>query len=147
MRIRTIGQVALSALVLSACGGSGGTVASLPRPASPVNLAVYVNDARVSVSPSSVGAGLVVFVVTNQGSHAESLTISRRGGATLASTAPINPQGTTQLSVNLSRGAYTIAAAPRGRTEAQRSRPSPIRPASLHIGRPRPSSDNQVMQP
>src|SRR5947209_16928089 len=102
MRIRTFGEVALSALVLAACGSAGGKSASLPRPPNPVNLTVYVNDSRVSVSPRSAGAGPVVFIVTNQASHAESLAISRAGGAgTHASTAPINPQGTTQVSVNV----------------------------------------------
>ncbi|MGH2889420.1 MAG: hypothetical protein ACRDNJ_07310 [Solirubrobacteraceae bacterium] len=143
-----VSACATSGLALSGCGGSGGQSPSASRPASPINLAVYVNDRRVSVSPRSVGAGLVVFVVTNQASHAESLAISRTGAsAALASTAPINPQGTTQLSVDFTPGDYTIATASRGRTQAQRSEPSSIRPASLHIGRERPNSDNQVLQP
>ncbi|MGH2856645.1 MAG: hypothetical protein ACRDMJ_04085 [Solirubrobacteraceae bacterium] len=143
-----IGAAAGFGLVLSGCGGSGGRAAAVSRPASPINLAVYVNDRRVSVSPTSVGAGLVVFVVTNQASHAESLAISRAGAsAALASTAPINPQGTTQLSVDFTPGEYTIATAQRGRTEAQRSEPTSIRPAALHIGRARPSSDNELLQP
>jgi len=148
MRIRTIGQVAASALVLTACGASGGKSASVLRPPSPVNLSVYVNDSRVSVSPTSVGAGPVVFVVTNQSNHAQSLAISRAGGSqTLASTAPINPEGTTQVSVNFSPGTYTIAAAPHGQTEAQLSEPSGIASASIHIGRMRASSSNQLLSP
>jgi hypothetical protein len=154
MRIRTIGQLAasalvlaVSALVLSACGTAGGKAASVLRPPSPVNLTVYVNDSRVSVSPTSVGAGPVVFIVTNQASRAEALAISKTGGSTLASTAPINPQGTTQLSVNFRPGEYTIATASRGRTDAQLSEQSPIKSVSIHIGRPRPSSSNQLLQP
>lgn len=146
MRIRTIGQVAASALILSACGAAGGKSASVLRPPSPINLSVYVNDSRISVSPTSVGAGPVVFVVTNQSSHAQSLAISR-GSQTLASTAPINPQGTTQVSVNFSPGNYTIAAAPHGQTEAQLTEPSGIAPASIHIGRMRVSSSNQLLTP
>jgi hypothetical protein len=147
MRIRTIGQLAVSALVLSACGAAGGQSASVPRPPSPVNLTVYVNDSRVSVSPASVGAGPIVFIVTNQARNAESLAISSAGGSTLASTAPINPQGTTQVSVDFKPGDYTIATSPHGRSDAQLSQPSPIRPASIHIGRQRPGSDNQLLQP
>lgn len=144
----TISVCATSGLVLSGCGSSSGRSAAMARPPSPIDLAVYVNDRRVSVSPASVGAGLVVFVVTNQARHAESLAISRAGSSgALASTAPINPQGTTQLSVDFTPGEYTLATAPRGHTEAQRSQPSRIRPASLHIGRERPSSDNEVLQP
>ena len=153
MRIRTIGHSALSAFVLSACGlglsacgSTGGKAASLPRPPDPVNMTVYVNDSRVSVSPRSVGAGPITFIVTNQASRAESLAISR-GGSTLASTAPINPQGTTQVSVDFRPGIYTVATGPRGRNEAQISRQTSIRPASIHIGRQRRSSGNDLLQP
>ena len=142
MRIRTIGQLAVTALVLTACGSAGGKAASVLRPPSPVNLTVYVNDSRVSVSPTSVGAGPIVFIVTNQASRAEALAISKAGASqTLASTAPINPQGTTQVSVNFKPGEYTIATAPHGRTDAQLSEQSPIKSVSIHIGRPRPLSD------
>jgi hypothetical protein len=146
MRIRTIGQLVIIAVGVSACGSAGGQSPSVARPPNPVNLTVYVNDSRVSVSPARVGAGPITFIVTNQASQAESLAISR-GGSTLASTAPINPQGTTQVSVNFAPGKYTVATGARGRNDAQRSRQSPIRPASIHIGRERESSNNSVLQP
>ncbi len=148
MGIRTIGILGASVLAVSACGSAGGGSPTTPTPPSAVNLAVYVNDSRVSVAPASVGAGPVVFVVTNQASYAESLAISASGNSQpLASTAPINPQGTTQVSVDFKPGDYTIATAPRGHTEAALSRPSPIRPASVHVGRARPSGDDQLLQP
>ena len=152
MRIRMIGQLALGALILPACvpacGSTGGKLASIARPPAPVNVAVYVNDSRVSVSPTSVGAGPVIFVVTNQASHAEALAISKSGASqAIASTAPINPQGTTQVSVDFRPGEYTIATAAHGRTDAQLTETSGIRSASIHIGRPRPSSANQLLQP
>ena len=140
--------MAASALVLSACGAAGGKSASVLRSPSPVNLSVYVNDSRVSVSPSSVGAGPVVFIVTNQSDHAQSLAISRDGACqALASTAPINPEGTTQVSVNFSPGNYTIAAAPHGQNDAQLSEPTGIAPASIHIGRQRASASNELLSP
>ncbi|MGZ4294496.1 MAG: hypothetical protein ACXVRM_09675, partial [Solirubrobacteraceae bacterium] len=86
------------------------------------------------------------FIVTNQASHAESLAISK-GGSTLASTAPINPQGTTQVSVDFKPGEYKITTGPHGRNDAQLSKQSLIRPASIHIGRERASSSNSVLQP
>jgi hypothetical protein len=148
MRIRTIQILAACSLGLTACGSAGGTAASVLRPPTPVNLTVYVNDSRVSVSPTTVGAGPVVFVVTNQASHAESLAISRAGQPhALATTAPINPQGTTQVSVNFKPGDYTIATAPHGQTDASLSRPSSIQPASIHIGHLRASSSNTLLQP
>ncbi|MHB1570172.1 MAG: hypothetical protein ACYC0H_13340 [Solirubrobacteraceae bacterium] len=99
------------------------------------------------MSPSRIGAGPVVLIVTNQARSAESLAVTDAGGATVASTAPINPQGTTKLSIDVSPGDYTIATAPRGRTDAQQSVPSRIRPARLRIGRERPSSGNQLLAP
>ena len=53
---------------------------------------------------------LQTMLIPSANNYAESLAISRAGGAgTLASTAPINPQGTTQVSVNVRPGTYTIA--------------------------------------
>ena len=77
MRIRIIGIVGACAVV-AGCRAAGGSAPTQPRPPSPINLTVYVNDARISVSPSRVGAGPVVFIVTNQASKAEQLAISRR---------------------------------------------------------------------
>jgi hypothetical protein len=146
MRRTTIGILVAGAVAVSGCGTSGGTLPTASRPAVPVNLTVYVNDSKVSVSPTSVGAGTVVFVVTNQASHAEALTISTADGSqTLASTAPINPQGTTQVSVDFKQGDYTIATVPRGSTDASLANPTSIAAASIHIGPERPSSNNHLI--
>jgi hypothetical protein len=146
MRIRMIGIVG-ACTVVAGCGSAGGTAPTQPRPPSPVNLTVYVNDSRVSVSPSRVGAGPVVFIVTNQASKSEQLAISRAGQSSpIASTAPINPQGTTQVSVNFAPGDYTIATQRRG-NDAQLSEQPTIRSASIHIGRERPNGNNDLLQP
>jgi hypothetical protein len=148
MRIRTIGILATASLAVSACGSTGGSAATKSRPPSPVNLTVYVSDSKVSVSPSSVGAGPVVFIVTNQARHAVSLAIERSGTAhSIASTAPINPQGTATVSVDFKPGDYTIATAPHGTTDASLAQPSSIRSAAIHIGRERNSSGSDLLQP
>jgi hypothetical protein len=148
MRIRRIAIVAASTLVVTACGSVGGKSASALRPPAPVNLTVYVDDARVSVSPASVGAGPVVFIVTNQASKAEALAISKSGQSQpLASTAPINPQGTTQVAVDFRPGDYTISTAGHGATDAQLSQTSSIRSASIHIGHERANSSADLLQP
>jgi hypothetical protein len=83
----------------------------------------------------------VAFIVTNQASQAESLSVLRSGGSTgqsLADTGPINPQATAQFTVNFtSPGRYALATTGGGSIKA----------ASIRIGRPRASSDNQVLQP
>lgn len=147
MRTTAIGILGVSAIALTACGSSK-TFANRPRPPVPINLTVYINNARVSVSPRAVGAGPVVFIVTNQAASAESLAIQHKGGAaSIANTGPINPQGTAQVTVNLSRGVYTVATTSKAATEAARSAASPIQSATLVIGRPRPSASDQLLQP
>jgi len=138
----TIGMLAIGALAVSGCGGTS-QGATQPRPPAPVNLTVYIDNGRVSVSPATVGAGPVAFIITNQANHAESLAILSAGsaGQPLANTGPINPQATAQVTVEFSTpGRYSLA------TGGDAGGPS-IRAASLLIGKPRPSSDNQLLQP
>ena len=138
-------MLALSAVAVSACGSTS-SGATTPRPPAPVNLTVYVDNSRVSVSPRSVGAGPVAFIITNQANHAESLAVLRAGrdaGQPLANTGPINPQATAQVTVDFtSPGTYSLSTA--GGDSG--SGPS-IRAALFHIGAPRASSDNQLLQP
>jgi hypothetical protein len=149
MRRTTIGVLGIGALTMAGCGGSG-TFANKPRPPVPVNLTVYIANARVSVSPRSVGAGPVVFIVTNQSTKAESLAIVPKGGTgnhAIADTGPINPQATAQVTVNFKPGDYTVSTTTGGATEAARATASPARGAHLHVGPPRPSASNQLLQP
>jgi uncharacterized protein involved in exopolysaccharide biosynthesis len=142
----TIAILASSALAVSACGSTARGVTT-PRPAAPADLTVYIDNSRVSVSPTTVGAGPVAFVITNQASQAESLSILRSGasaGQPLADTGPINPQGTSQVTVDFSSpGTYSLATGGGGDPGSGGA----IRAAQIHIGRKRSSSDNQLLQP
>lgn len=140
-------MLAVSALAISACGSESARPApSSPRPATPVNLAVYIDNGRVSIAPARVGAGPVTFIITNQAGQTESLVIRHTGASAvqpLADTGPINPQATAQVSVDLSSpGEYSVATAGPGSGSD-----SSIKAAVLHVGPPRPSSDNQLLQP
>ncbi len=150
MRRTTVGTLALTALAIVGCGGSS-HFANQPRPASPVNLTVFISEQRISVSPTTVGAGPIDFIVTNQASNAASLTIlpaGASGAQPLAETGPISPQGTAQLTVDLSSpGDYTVGLAGNGTTEAAAASPTGISPALLHVGQGRPSSSNQLLAP
>jgi hypothetical protein len=148
MRRFTFGMFAATLLAVPGCG-NGGTFANKPRPATPVNLTVYINNARVSLSPDSVGAGEVVFIVTNQASKAESLIIHAAGETqALANAGPINPQSTDQVTVDFNRpGEYTVSTAGGGGSDAATAAKSGIQPAALHIGRKRPSSSDTLLQP
>jgi hypothetical protein len=144
----TVGILAACALVVSGCGG-GATFANKPRSASPVNLTVYVNSAQVSVSPASVGAGPVVFIVTNADSKTETLAIKTSDRTqTLASTGPINPQATADVTVDFTNpGNYTLSASKSGITEAAQSKLSSIQAATIHVGPARANSSSQLLQP
>jgi hypothetical protein len=109
------------------------------RAATPVNLSVYIDDSRVTISPRFTGGGPVVFDVTNQSARAASLTITRTsGGVAPISTGPIAPSGTDQVAGNLSAGLYSVAA----RTASG----SPVA-ATLRVGRSRPAGNSALLQP
>jgi hypothetical protein len=145
MRIRTIGMLAASALAVAGCGSTS-SGATTPRPPTPVNLTVYIDNSSVSVSPNSVGAGPVTFIITNQASQAESLAIlasGSSGGKSLADTGPINPQATAQVTVDFSsQGRYSLSTG-----GANAGSGSGTRPTSIQVGPPRASSDTQVLAP
>jgi hypothetical protein len=149
MRRRTIATLSVTVVAVSGCG-SGTQFANKPRPPAPVNLTVYVNDAKVSISPNSVGAGEIIFIVTNQGRKTESLSIHPSGdpSQSLASTGPINPQSTAQVTVVLHGPRdYTIAAGKAGTSQAAVASPSSIQPGKLHVGKPRASASSALLQP
>jgi hypothetical protein len=134
-------MLAACALAVTACGSTS-SGATTPRPPAPVNLTVFIDDSSVSVSPSSVGAGPVTFIITNQANQAESLSVLPSDGKALANTGPINPQATAQVTVDFSsKGAYSLS------TSDGDGGGSSIKAASIQIGAPRASSDSQVLQP
>jgi hypothetical protein len=145
MNRRTIAMLAGTALVVSACGSTAPAIVN-PRPAAPVNLTVFIDSTRVSVSPANVGAGPVEFIITNQAAQTESLAVLPAGasaGQPLANTGPINPQGTAQVTVNFSRpGSYSVATGNAGGESG-----STIQAAVIHVGHQRSSSDNELLQP
>jgi hypothetical protein len=147
MRKTMIGILAATSLGATGCGG-GSTFANKPRPPTPIDLTVYVNNARVSISPTNVGAGPVIFIVTNQAAQNVSLSIQAAGGGeSLATTGPINPQATTQVQVAPGPGDYTIAVESGGTNLASQAAQTSITAATLHVGPPRPSSSNVLLQP
>ena len=138
--------MAAAAIFVAGCGG-GAHFQNQHRPPTAVDLTVYVNDSSVSVSPATVGAGPVIFFVTNQASKTVSLTISGSGGS-LATTGPINPGAPLELTVDFqSPGDYTIAPGSTSETDAALATGHRIAPATLHIGPSRPSADNALLQP
>jgi hypothetical protein len=136
----------IAAAAAAALAGCGSTTqfANNPRPAQPVDLTVYINNQRVSVSPASIGAGPINFIVTNQATSSESLQITGNGLTSPVTTGPISPQATATVSADLSSpGTYTVTTGGGGATTSG----SGIASTTLHVGSPRASAKNLLLQP
>lgn len=149
-RLSTIAMLTFTAAGVCACGGTT-KYANKPRPPLPANLTVYINQSRVSVSPARVGAGLAVFIITNQASRAEGLSVApagSSGGQSGTSTGPINPQGTAQISVQLQpHTSYTLTATSIQTSASTQATPGSIAPASISVGKGRPTSGSALLYP
>jgi hypothetical protein len=138
--------LAVGAITLAGCGSSGGTAVSRVGPPNPLSVSVLITNSRVIASPARFGAGPVLFTVTNQASSSRTLEIFRERGMRVADTAPLNPQGSTQVSVVVGKGRYTLAAGSRERTDAQ-SGARQTQPLTIIVGRTRRSSDSTLLSP
>jgi hypothetical protein len=129
------------ALAGSALGcGSTKNYANDPRPPEPIVVAAAITPGGISVSPARFGAGLIQLVVSNLTTSSQQLEIVAGSGAgqrtALEQIGPINPQDTAQLKANLSPGVYTL-----------RVSGGKVKSATLKVGAPRPTSQNQLLQP
>jgi hypothetical protein len=134
------------AATLTGCGSSGGTAVSRVSPPNPLSVSVLITNSRVVASPARFGAGPVLFTVTNQASSARTLQIFRGRGMRVADTAPLNPQGSTQVSVIVDKGRYRLSANAREQTDAQLGAPQ-TRPLTIVVGRTRPSAGSTLLTP
>jgi hypothetical protein len=146
--MRGLGRIRVAVLLLSlpvaglvgtGCGG-GSDFQDKPRPPVPVQLNGVITSSKVSVSPSSIGAGPVVILVSNQTNRSHTLTLDGPNIAPVR-VGPINPLDTGEIQQTLQPGSYTVKA---GSEEAVAKE---IAPAHLTIGKPRPDSNDQVGLP
>jgi hypothetical protein len=135
---RVIVVSAMTVIALSGCGG-GNDFANKPRPPVPLQLTGVITKAKVTISPSKVGAGPVVITVSNQTGQSRTLTLDGQG--LQERVGPINPLDTAQLQKTLKPGRYTVTAGSEQATAKE------IAPATLVIGKERASGSDKVLLP
>jgi len=131
-----IGILGVTAIAVSGCGGSTGTFKNNPRPPEPINVTGSINNARVLISPTSFGAGPIDLRVTNAASQSVSLTVRSESGQAIANLQSINPDTPGEVKFDITPGSYIVTASQLG-----------IRPATLRVGKERPSAASAVLQP
>ena len=128
-------------LALGSCGSSSADYKNDPRPPAPIVITGYISDQRVSLSPRALGAGPISLIVTNQTGTSQRVTLESAGAAGTGPgikqvTAPISPQDTATLKVDVKPGRYSVHVAGDG-----------IRAARLEVGHERKSAQNDLLQP
>jgi hypothetical protein len=130
----------LAVLLLAGCGG-GADYKNAPRPPAPINVTAAIDDHGIRVSPDRFGAGPIVITVSNQSSSRQALTfetdeLAGQEPGLRATTTPIDPLDTATLQVDVREGTYRL-----------RTKSRAIRPASVNVGKQRPSAQDQLLQP
>ena len=128
-----VGLFAMAAVLVGACGEDD--FPNDPRPAAPVELTAAIDERSVSVSPRTVGAGLVTITISNQTDEPTRLTLEGAGEPVTSSEIP--PGGTGSIKTTLEEGEYEAAA----------GAAIGIKPADLEVGPERPTSQNELLQP
>ncbi len=123
----------------AACGTSPRERGSAVRPPTPIVVTAAIDDDGVRVSPRRFGAGPIDLIATNLSGRARVLTLATDeiGGPTGGieqSTGEIGPGDTARLQADLRCGRYAVTV-DRGRG------------AALRVGAPRPSAQDELMQP
>lgn len=128
-----------AAFAVSGCGDNA-SYANEDRPPVPVTLTAAIQGEQVRLSPTRVGAGPVVLIIANLTDRSrrvtvESDTLGSDSGGLKQQTSPINPQGTAKLQVDLKEGRYLVHLG-----DSDKS-------STLRVGKPRESSQNQLLLP
>lgn len=124
--------ITAGAVALSGCGEVE-VYDSKERPPATLTLATYIGPNGISVSPRAIGAGPVLVVITNQKPELARLRIV---GEQVDQTVAVNPLDTANIKLNFVPGGYSFSAgdAPGAQTR-------------VAVGPPRPSAQNELLQP
>jgi len=128
------------AVAVAGCGEKRPPRTNVERPALPVVIGAIVTPDQVRVSPNSIGAGTVDVLVTNKSGKAQQITlelIDGTGGkdSIALETSPISAGENTRAQAVLETGTYELSAG------------DGVKPAVIHVGEERPSSQNELLTP
>jgi hypothetical protein len=130
------------ALAVAAAGGIAGCGdddhANRERPPATINVTAAIADGRVHVSPRAFGAGPIRVIISNQTASEQALTFATGGDASgvTETSEPIDPAGTATLELDVTEGDYEVT------TDDRK-----LKPAAVRVGAPRPSAQNELLQP
>jgi hypothetical protein len=132
-----------AALVLASCGSDDRKDSNAERPPVPIVISASISDQAVSVSPKSFGAGPITLIISNQSTSSQQVTLETAddpGGAgpgvKAIETGPISPRETASVKGDVKQGTYALKVGADG-----------VRAARIMVGKPRPSAQNELLQP
>jgi hypothetical protein len=132
-----------AACVLAACGGGNRTYANAERPPAPIVISASIDDKSIAVSPKKFGAGPITLIISNQSSSSQQVTLETDSapgdtgpGQKAIATGPISPRETASVKGQVAEGTYALHVGGDG-----------VRPAKITVGKQRPTSQNDLLQP
>jgi len=144
-RLQYIRAVRVLVVVVLAFGvvscGAESDYANKPRPPAPISVTAAIDKTRIRVSPPTFGGGPVVFIISNQSGADQKVTfesdeLGAEHGGIRRATNTIEPRSTANLKVDAPEGTYTLTASGDN-----------VAPATIEIGKRRPSSQNDLLLP
>jgi hypothetical protein len=135
--MRACAGLAVAAAIVAGCGEDD----FKNEARAPVREALtgVIQDDKVTVSPSRIGAGPVEITISNQTKADHSVTLE--GESIVERQGPVEPGGTVTIQKTLTRGNYEVKAG------SEKAVPKEIRPAILRIGKDRQNSNNDLLLP
>jgi hypothetical protein len=135
--MRACTGLAIAAAIVAGCGGED-FKNEARAPIREALTGVIQND-KVTVSPSKIGAGPVEITISNQTKADHTVTLE--GESIVERQGPVAPGDTLTIQKTLTQGSYEVKAG------SEKAVPREIRPAVLRIGKERKNSNNDLLLP
>jgi hypothetical protein len=135
--MRACTGLAIAAVIVAGCGDED-FKNEARAPIREALTGVIQND-KVTVSPSKIGAGPVEITISNQTKADHTVTLE--GESIVERQGPVAPGDTLTIQKTLTKGSYEVKAG------SEKAVPREIRPAVLRIGKERENSNNDLLLP